>query len=157
MSMNKDSNWYIQSGGKKIIVSEAVFREYMRMVWREQKQWERQNRCPRPSGVGVCRKDCSSCLYERQPVEFSLEALQESADIESPVLVEEIYCQKEQYDSLWQAVDTLTEKEKQVVFWFSQGMSQREMARQLSLSTARICQIKSRAFRKLKNILYEWA
>ncbi len=157
MSMNKDSNWYIQSGGKKIIVSEAVFREYMRMVWREQKQWERQNRCPRPSGAGVCRKDCSSCLYERQPVEFSLEALQESADIESPVLVEEIYCQKEQYDSLWQAVDTLTEKEKQVVFWFSQGMSQREMARQLSLSTARICQIKSRAFRKLKNILYEWA
>lgn len=157
MSMNKDSNWYIQSGGKKIIVSEAVFREYMRMVWREQKQWERQNRCPRPSGAGVCRKDCSSCLYERQPVEFSLEALQESADIESPVLVEEIYCQKEQYDSLWQAVDTLPEKEKQVVFWFSQGMSQREMARQLSLSTARICQIKSRAFRKLKNILYEWA
>ncbi len=81
MSMNKDSNWYIQSGEKKILVSETVFREYMRMVWREQKQRERQNRCPRLSGVGVCRKDCSSCRYERQPVEFSLEALQESTDV----------------------------------------------------------------------------
>ena len=155
--MNRDSQWYIQSGEKKIPVSETVFRAYMRMVWREQKQRERQNRCPRLSGVGVCRKDCSSCPYERQPVEFSLEALQESADIESPVLVEEMYCRKEQYDSLWQAVDTLPEKEKQVVLWFSEGMSQRQMALQLSLTTARICQLKFRAFRRLKNILRQWA
>lgn len=157
MSMNTDSVWYIRLGEKKILVPEHIFHEYMRMTWRERKQRDRQSRCPRLSGVGVCRSDCSSCLCERRPVELSLEALQESSDIESLELTEEKYCQKELYASLRQAVDTLPYKEKEVIRWFSCGMSQKEIAQRLSLTDARISQLKKRALLKLKNIFREWA
>ena len=156
MSMDTDSRWYIQAGEKKIPVSENVFREYMRMTWREQKQRERQNRCPRLSGIGVCRKDCSSCPCQRQPVELSLEVFQELYDIESPILTEEVCCRKELHRFLRQAVETLPEQERMVVLWYAQGMSQRQMALRLSLTAARICQIKSCALRKLKKLLREW-
>ena len=52
----------IPINGKKVEVSEDVYRAYMREEWREAQRDCRAKKCRNADGT-VCRQDCTTCAH----------------------------------------------------------------------------------------------
>ena len=51
---------YIYVNGEKIKVTEEIYKEYMRPIWREERNTRNRWRCRDANGVR-CKKDCIEC------------------------------------------------------------------------------------------------
>lgn len=81
--LKKDGKFYLYCGllkesGKDpmVEVTEEVYTDYMRDIWRREKARERAVRCS--LGTRRCMDDCSKCVQSRIASEVSLEYLQET-------------------------------------------------------------------------------
>lgn len=64
--MNETKKFYLNIKGKKVEVSEEVYRAYVRPIRAEQRQQRRNWKCQVPGKKGNlvrCQKDCSKCKY----------------------------------------------------------------------------------------------
>lgn len=122
--------FYIKENGERIQVNEAVYRAYYRPVWAENKREERNKRCRLPDGTRCTRK-CSECTKMKDGGCLSLDRLSEDAGFEpqNDYDVAAIYEKKELLEKLHKVLDELEEIDRMIVLQFSEGKSNREIAK----------------------------
>lgn len=128
--------YYIKlKNGQAVPVSEEIYREYMRPVWREAK-----------------RKNI------RQNNEFSFEFMEESGMgylcASEQKLVDEIVADKLLLEMLMNALETLTEDEQSIIndIYFG-GKSEQAVSREIGISQQLLHYRKTKILHKLKKIL----
>lgn len=129
--MSKDR--YIWLGGKRIYVSEEVYRAYYRPEWREAKQDE-----------------------VRDDNEYSLDMLKESGiDIASgDMLVDDIVVEKVLLEELYAALNELSEDERDLIDWiYFKGETAREYSRKTYTNHTNVNRRHKNILEKLQNLL----
>ena len=127
---NKDKNFYLMVNGKKVEVSEEVYRAYVQPIRREQRKKRREWRCPKLSETGGyfvrCKDKCEECPYYlagNSPlgnvtsldklVDCEIEIEDINSDLETKYIEKET--QKEEYANLHEAIATLTPRQQEMV------------------------------------------
>ena len=134
----ENGKYYLRVGKAWVEVDETVYYGYMRLVWKEEKQEERRNRCF--LGSKRCDGNCEECPYERSGAPLSLDALYESNEYEPAAKqksVENQVLEKFLHEALYSAIDNLSLENKVLLhdMYFSQTqLSQRQIARKLHIS-----------------------
>ena len=124
---------YILLDGVKIFVSEEVYLEYYRPVWREAKQ----------------RK-------VRNEMEYSLDALNDTGfEVSSDdVPIDEIVLDKLLIDKLYMVLAELTNAEYSLLYaLYIKGKSEREVAKTFDISSSTVNRRKRKTLKKIKNLL----
>jgi DNA-directed RNA polymerase specialized sigma24 family protein len=106
---------YIKIDGKKIYVTEEVYRAYKRPAWAEHKRKEREKRCIISDGKGRtkrCTEDCSKCDKQRIGGSLSLERFKEEGfEVTDPVDIAEFVADKLLLEELYAALKELDSEE----------------------------------------------
>jgi RNA polymerase sigma factor (sigma-70 family) len=156
---SEDRPKYLDIDGKRIYVSEEVYRAYKQPLWTEHKRQERERRCRVSNGRGGlkrCTEDCATCPFPKNGSILSVDHFYEEYELEiadkSEGILESIV--EEEFNSkLWEAVDGLDEVDQQIARLFSQGLSERAIAEKVNLSQKAINKRKNRIFSELKDKL----
>lgn len=78
---DKQRKIYIRSTKQWVPVTEEVYREYYRPIWRLQKEAQKNGQCICPKDkLWVCDGDCAMCEYHAAGNTVSLDAPMENAD-----------------------------------------------------------------------------
>ena len=135
---NKKRCLYIN--GEEVMVTEEVYKEYMKPVWRESKQALRGWRC-RLSNGRRCHDNCDECEFARLGegpfgTVGSLDFLEE---VEDPALLseydlEESTINKELISTIWDEVSKMDEVNQRLVDMLYKGYSQTEIGLALGIS-----------------------
>ena len=165
--MAENKEFYLVIKGEKIIVSEEVYRAYVRPVRAQQRAMRRNWRCVLKAdkyGLVRCKEDCSQCPYAQEwnvPTGngTSLDLLCE-AGFEAPSSVdietEMIECEErmEQSARVQGAIGQLNERQQYIIreIYFN-GRTQAEVSRALGIDKTSISKAVARALASLKKIL----
>ena len=80
-NQDKQRKIYIRSTKQWVPVTEAVYHEYYRPIWRLQKEAQKNGQCMCPkSKLWLCNGDCALCEYRAAGNTTSLDAPIENAD-----------------------------------------------------------------------------
>lgn len=80
-SNEKQRKIYIRSTKTWVPVTEEVYREYYRPIWRLQKEAQKNGQCMcTKSKLWVCDGDCATCEYRAAGNTISLDAPMENGD-----------------------------------------------------------------------------
>lgn len=163
--------FYVMVNGQKVMVSEEVYRVYVRPIRAEQKRADRSWRCKISKEMNGkirfirCRQDCSKCQYAlsgnnatgnllslNQLQEMGIEATDNSID------VEENYIQKETVledkERVQKTISRLTKRQQQLVRWiYFEEKSQSEVAENLGVGKTAINNAMKRIYSSLKKYL----
>ena len=151
--MKNNQQRYLEIDGEQIAVTEEVYLAYMRPIWAEQKQREREGRCRDENG-NRCMGDCSLCHGDRDGRPVSLDKFSEDGfDIASSVDVQLLVENMLLSDALHASIDALAPDNRQIVGLFSVGSSEREIAVQVGLSQRGVNKRKHMIFEQLKKDL----
>lgn len=78
---NKERKIYIRSTKQWVQVSDEVYSEYYRPIWRLQKEAQKNGQCVCPkSKLWICDSDCATCEYRAAGNTISLDAPIENGD-----------------------------------------------------------------------------
>jgi DNA-directed RNA polymerase specialized sigma subunit len=123
---------YIWLDGEEIYVSEEIYREYYRPIWRESKQ-----------------KDI------RKNKEYSLDVMSENGfEIADKALVDEIVAEKMLLDELYAALDELTADERELInALFFEDRTEDNYAYEKGISQQAVHKKKVRILANLKKLL----
>lgn len=127
---NTAKEFYIETNGERIQVTEEVYRAFYRPVWTENKREGRNRRCRLPNGVR-CTQKCSECTKMKDGSNLSLDSLSEDAGFEpqSDYDAAAIYEKQELLEQLHKVLDELEDIDRNIVkLKFFEGMSEREIA-----------------------------
>jgi RNA polymerase sigma factor (sigma-70 family) len=138
--------YYLTIQGKKVEVSEEVYRAYKQPIRKERKRSQRKWRCRNGKGVR-CNNRCEECGYalaghSAVGNDLSLEELvaNEAIELANPNdLVEEIY-EKERSEEIIKIYNSLTEDQRYVVDRITEGWSQKRISEELGISISAIHQ-----------------
>ena len=163
---NKKEEFYLTIKGKKVEVSEEVYRAYIRPVRLEQQRQKRAWRCKvkGPKGNLVrCQQDCSKCPYamagnNARGNVLSLDSFEEEgAELEienSKYDVEQNYIAEEEKQELYAAIAKLTPRQQQLVkLIYFDDKSQEEVATTFGRSQCTISLTLKKAVENLKKLL----
>ena len=140
----------IEIDGEKVVVTEAVYREYMRPIWRENKRREREKRCKDEKG-NRCTDDCSFCEKDRTGRFLSLErVIEDGYEAADTVDVTELAMNNLLIEELNAALNGLEPKDLQIAQLFGMGLSEREIAGVVGLSQKGVNKRKNRIFEQLR-------
>ena len=90
-NQDKQRKIYIRSTKQWVPVTEEVYLEYYRLIWRLQKEAQKNGQCMRPkSKLWLCDGDCALCEYRAAGNTISLDALIKNADGEEFSLADTI-------------------------------------------------------------------
>lgn len=125
---------YLEDEKMLVPVTDAVYKEYMRPEWREQKRRQREQRCAVEGKR--CQKDCNHCDYSPDGAALSLERLEEDLgktavdnfDIAERCMIELLY------QALYEAMDELTPEDKKIIKMLSNEISERKIGAEVGLS-----------------------
>ena len=159
---SEDRPYYLDIDGKRIYVTEEVYRAYKQPLWAEHKRKERERRCQISNGRGGvkrCEEDCSKCPYSKTGSTISLDRLYEdyeyeiAASSESPLaaLIKEEFKQKRD-----EAVSELGPIDQQIVISFMNGISEREIAKEIGISQKAVNKRKNKLLKELNEKLKEY-
>ena len=82
---------YIRSTKQWVPVTEEIYREYYRPIWRLQKEAQKNGQCVCPkSKLWICDSDCATCEYRAAGNTISLDAPMENADGDGFSLIDTI-------------------------------------------------------------------
>ncbi|AGL03763.1 RNA polymerase sigma factor [Desulfoscipio gibsoniae] len=152
---NQKSNkeYYLTIDGKKITVTEGVYRTDRRPVWAELKRQEREKRCLISDGKGKtkrCMEDCSQCDKQRIGSVLSLEKFSEDGyEIPGSFDVAELVAEKLLFEELAAALDELDPQNKRIAELYGDGMSERQIADKVGLSQRTVNKRKAKIFGQL--------
>ena len=141
---------YLEDEKMLVPVTDAVYKEYMRPDWREQKRRQREQRCTVDGKR--CQKDCNYCEYSPDGAALSLERLEEDL---GKMAVDKVdvaeHCMMELfYQALYDAINELTSEDKKIIKLLFNEMSEREIAAEVSLSQTGVNKRKHRLFEFLR-------
>lgn len=156
----------IPINGKKVEVSEEVYRAYMRDKWREAQREYRSKKCRNADGT-VCRKDCKTCPHylegegltgamlsldafvteDGSPVEFADKRVDVELEVARNILKEAVEKAKLQ----------LTDRERLILKYFMDERSDTEIGEALHISKSGARKARSKLFAKLKALLSDFA
>lgn len=152
--------------GKKVAVSEEVYRLIKRDEWREQQRKYRAWRCRDAKGV-VCRKDCSQCSYYLNggaPTGnvLSLERLMDSENggyepMDVSGSLEEEVARRILREAVLKARLELGERDRQVLDCVMQEMSDSQIAERLGITKSGAREARYRLFSRLKQLLSDFS
>lgn len=149
----ENKQFYIEIDGRKVPVSEEVYRAYKRPLWAEHKRRERATRC-RNSNGNRCTDDCSQCSRQRTGSVLSLDKLTEDGfDIAAPIDFTQLIEDQEVLEALHIALDELEPLDRQIVDLFSAGKSERDIAAVVGMSQKGVNRRKARIFAELRERL----
>lgn len=166
--MSKNKEFYVTIQGKKILVSEEVYRAYVRPIRTEQRRKRRAWKCQVIGDKGNlvrCKGKCSECEYAVNGNKaigniLSLDKLLEKGvDIADKHLnPEELYIEKESRTSIQvqihKAIAQLTPRQQEMVqLIYFEGKTQDEIAEYYGVSKQAISNAMQRIYRSLEKIL----
>ena len=166
--MKENKEFYVMVQGKKVFVSEEVYRAYVRPIRKEQRKERRDWKCRIVGEKGNlirCNKNCNECEYAETGNKatgniLSLDKLLEKGiEIADEHLTpEELYIEKERrtslQESLQKALSQLTSRQREiVVMHFFEYKSQEEICQMLGLTKGTVSLNLKRALINLRKIL----
>ena len=163
----ENKKFYVTIKGKRIEVTEEVYRAYVRPVRKEQRQKRRERRCkiPGPTGNLIrCQKKCEECPYAKagnlpKGTMLSLEAAEEegmeiadkNTDIEAEVIETETMA--EEIDALYKAISKLTPRQQKIVkMYYFEGKTQEEIGRYYGITQQAVRNALGKILAHLKKI-----
>lgn len=166
--MSENKEFYVMIQGKKIVVSEEVYRAYVRPIRTEQRRERRAWKCQVMGEKGNlvrCKGKCSECEYAKDGNKatgniLSLDKLLEKGvEIADKHLTpEEQYIEKETRTSLQEqvhrAIEALPKKQRRVIelFYFDE-LSQEEIAAILGVQQPAVSKLLARGLQGIKSFL----
>ena len=159
---SEDRPYYLDIDGKRIYVTEEVYRAYKQPLWAEHKRKERESRCQVSNGRGGvkrCEEDCSQCSYSKTGSTLSRDRLYEDYEYkiadssESPLdtLIKEEFKQKTK-----EAIAELGPVDQQIIRSFMNGISEREIAKEIGISQKAVNKRKNKLLKELNKKLKEY-
>lgn len=133
----------------KIPVTEKVYREYMRPIWREQKEATRaKKQCVNQGRKDGCNHDCDHCT---QPVfrESSIDIM--TPELISLVSLEDFCIQKLMTEQLIEAMEKLDPMDRLLLQLIGEEASERTIADILGKSKTAVHKRKDKLFAMLRN------
>lgn len=106
----------------------------MRWFWSELKRLERPSRCRLENGTR-CMASCRNCPKQREGAPLSLDALSETGTEAANVLsLEDHIMELELSETLANAINALSEKNRTIILLFSEGVTERAIAAEVGMS-----------------------
>ena len=143
----------------EVEVTEEVYNEYMRGIWREVKRKDNNSRCQVPNKYGKlvrCMEDCKKCPRKRTGEVLSVEkAIEDGFDIPDENNPEEIFMKNLILSELDNIVASLTDEAKELFELCKSGKKDKEIAETLKISKSLMSQNKKALFNFLKHELLE--
>ena len=141
---------YLEDEKMLVPVTDAIYTEYMRPEWREQKRRQREQHCTVDGKR--CQKDCNYCKYSPEGAALSLERLAEDLGETAPDKVDVAECCIAELlnRELYEALDELTSEDKKIIKLLFNEMSEREIAAEVGLSQKGVNKRKHRLFEFLR-------
>ncbi len=166
--MSENKEFYVMVQGKKVVVSEEVYRAYVRPIRTEQRRERRAWKCQVMGEKGNlvrCKGKCSECEYAKDGNKatgniLSLDKLLEKGvEIADKHLTpEELYIEKESRISIQEqvhkAISQLTPRQQEIVrLVYFEGKTQEEVASLYGVDGSAIRHAMQRIYTTLKKIL----
>ena len=157
-----EKNYYLIIDGEKVIVTEEIYRAYMRPEWREDRNKRNRLRCRDAKGVR-CKKDCEECDVARfsfwaSGSDFSLENLAAQESCVLPVLpdpIDEVIL-NEALTELKKIVSELDEDDLVIVRTIMNGTSKKDSARLLNITPASYNYREKRLLNKIRKKMQDF-
>lgn len=163
----KQKEFYVTINGQKIVVSEEVYRAYVRPIRREQKRIRRNWRCKIKKDIKGkakyirCTKDCSICEYaldgnSANGNELSLEQLYENGVeiVDTSIDIEEVVIKEESAQALRNAISRLNKRQQELInLVYYEGKNQLEVAKRYDVTKKAVNNALARIYATLKRIL----
>lgn len=168
--MIKNQEFYVTVQGKKVLVSEEVYRAYVRPIRAEQRRERRAWKCQVVGSKGNlvrCQEDCSQCEYALAGnnatgnilsldifKDEGVEILDRDFDLET------MYIENEERTSIteriYKAIQLLPKKQQKVlILTYFKGKDQEFIAKKLQIKQPAVSRLLKRAEERLKIILQE--
>ena len=150
--------FYLTINGMKVEVSEEVYREYKKPVWKEKKRKQRNMRC-RDGNCIRCHEDCTFCEYARQQggsqgSDISLEAhMALGADIAADYDLMEYVEEKRRSESIRAEIMKFEETDKMIAAMLMEGYKQKEIAISVGVEPYDVNRRIKRMQKKLKKFI----
>ena len=155
--MNKE--YYVFVEGKKVIVTEEVYRAYKQPIWREERDIRRKWKCRDAHGVR-CKRECSECQigrlgYGAMGNDLSIERMIEDEDPEFATVpdVADMIIIKDGLSGVWDEIDKMDEISQTLIKLTVEGYTQNECAQIMGISQSAVCQRITIIRKKLKKFL----
>ena len=148
------NEFYVTINKEKVYVTEEVYRAYVRPVRNQQRNEERRSRCIVDGKR--CTDDCSVCLKFRSGTPLSLDALraEDGVDVQDPgPLVEDLIEHKLLINALYEAIDSLPERERRAVELYGDKASEARIGEEIGMSQQGAGKLLKRVWNKLKKEL----
>ena len=156
--MNKE--YYVFVEGKKVIVTEEVYRAYYQPVWREERDIRRKWKCRDAHGVR-CKRECSECQigrlgYGATGNDLSIERMIEDEDPEFATVpdVADIMIIKDELSGVCKEIEKMSETCQELIKLITEGYSQRECAEILGVEEYYVSRLLKRIRKNLKKFLF---
>ena len=168
--MSENKEFYVTIQGKKVVVTEEVYRAYVRPIRTEQRRERRAWKCQVMGEKGNlvrCKGKCSECEYAKDGNKatgnlLSLDKLLEKGvEIADKHLTpEEQFIEKESRTSLQEqvhkAISQLTPRQQEIVrMIYFEGMSQEEVRVYYGIAKSSMSEAMQRIFASLKKFFEE--
>lgn len=170
--MEGKKEFYLVIRGEKVMVSEEVYREYVRPVRREQRQKRRNWRClvvgrkwkNGKAQIVRCQEDCSVCPYsvngKPNGNTLSLDSFKEEGyeiedtelDLEADYIEEE--ARREREAKVHKAISRLNPRQQEMIrLVYFEGLTQEEVAARFGIDSSSVRHAMMRIKATLKRIL----
>lgn len=162
--MEEKKEFYLIVKGEKVVVSEEVYREYVRPVRNEQRKKRRDMRCKvigKKGNLVRCQNDCTQCSYANNGKPcgstLSLDEFKEKGyeienkelDLEANVIEEETA--RERTEKLHNAIGKLNPRQQEIVrLIYFEGKTQKEVADYLGIKQPTVQEAIKRIIASLK-------
>lgn len=163
----ENKQFYLKVNGRKVEVSEAVYRAYVRPITAFQRRERRESRClvkGERYGLVRCKGDCDKCPYysagnKLQGGVLSLDALfeaghDEAADADIEVELSDREEKENKAAALHRAIAQLNERQRQMVkMIYFEGKTQEEVAEYYGIGKQAVSNAMQRIYAALKRHL----
>ena len=166
--MQENKEFYVVIKGEKVVVTEEVYRAYVRPIRKEQRRKRRTWKCKVKGKNGKlvrCKEDCSRCEFALAGNNATGNILSLDVFIEDGVEIldrdfdlERMYIEKEDWTScreeVWKAISKLTPRQQEMVkMIYFEGKSQEEVRLYYGIAKSSMSEAIQRIHATLKKFL----
>ena len=162
---NNAKRYLIPVNGQLIEVSEEVYKEYYRPIWRTRKRAQLAGSCACPkSQLWKCDGECQLCSFSATGDQVSLSTpiggdhgeIPLSDRICDDVTPESRLFRKDLIEALYSALTQLDSDSRQLCFYIMQGKTEREIASTMNLSQSTLHYKKQKTLAILRKVLKDY-
>lgn len=152
---DKDKKFYVTIDGQEVEVSEQIYHEYKRSLWREHKRKERASRCY--LGNKRCTGDCKTCQYLREGAPLSLDTMfDDGLDVADGSCLEDVIELKMKIKILHEALNNLDPADRDIITLFAERNSDRKISEKLDRPQTTISYRRKVNLKQLRKYLKDW-